>query len=60
MEHIDFVLWMVLYPIASGITNYLGTKSRILEGLPPYGKTTTALASLTTIVIWIYVATLLY
>jgi hypothetical protein len=31
MQHIGFILWMVLYPIASAITGYLGANGKGYE-----------------------------
>jgi hypothetical protein len=33
MEHLDFILWMILYPLSVTIDSYISSKQRKLEGL---------------------------
>ena len=60
MQHIGFILWMTLYPIASAITGYLGAKQRKIEGKEPYDNGTTAFAALVNIIIWASVGKALF
>ena len=55
MEHLDFVLWMVGYPIASSISNWLG----YLSGRK-YSDAVHGIAALISISVWVYVGYLLY
>lgn len=60
MQHIGFILWMVLYPIASATTSYLSAKQRKIEGKKPYDSGTTAFAALVNIIIWASVGRALF
>lgn len=60
MEHIDFVLWMVLYPIGYQITSYLGVKIRGISKKEPYTDETVAFAAVVNIVIWFAIGAILY
>ena len=60
MENIDFVLWMVLYPISGAITSYLSVKSRHISGKDPYTDGILAAASWINIIIWVIFAIVLY
>jgi len=60
MEHLDFILWMILYPLSVTLDSYISSKQRKIEGLEPYDKTVKVLSALTSVGIWIYVACLVY
>ena len=60
MEHLDFVLWMVLYPLAGSIASYFDVMEKKLNNEKPYSKETIAFAALINIIIWASVGMLLF
>ena len=60
MENISFVLWVVLYPLSSAITHYLGSKRRKLNGEKPYKDSIVATASLIDLLVWVVIGSNLY
>lgn len=60
MENIGFVLWMVLYPIGSAVTSYIGCKERKIEGKKPFDSSVTGLTAIVNIAVWIGVGKALF
>jgi hypothetical protein len=60
MEHIAFVLWMVLYPVGASICSYIATKERKINNEEPYTSAVKAFSGLINLVIWICVAKALF
>jgi hypothetical protein len=60
MEHLDFILWMVLYPIMGSITTYLGAKQRKIEGKPNYSKDAEFWGVTISISVWILIGVKLF
>lgn len=60
MENIAFVLWMVLYPVATSICNYIATKERKINNLEPFSEGVRAVANLVYLVVYIVIAKILY
>lgn len=60
MEHLDFVLWMVTYPIAVSLDRYLSVKMRLLGKLKRHTDVSIAIDSLFDLIIWISVGCLLW
>ena len=60
MEHIAFVLWVVLYPIGASICSYISTKERKINNDEPYSSSVKAFSSFINIVVWICVAKALF
>jgi len=60
MENFSFVLWMVLYPLVSSITHYLGYKRLKIfnEDKPSDGAV--VFASIIAIFIWAFIGIKLY
>jgi hypothetical protein len=55
MENLPFVIWLIGYPLVNTLSLY----SAYLRG-EEYDEGTKFLGAVTIIVIWVYVATLLY
>lgn len=60
MQHLDFILWMVLYPIASAVSGYYGAKQRKIENKPNYSSNTVLLSALVNMAIYFGVAQALF
>jgi hypothetical protein len=60
MEHIDFILWMVLYPIGCALRSLIAAKERKLHNLEPHPGGTKSLSALIDLVIWISIAKALF
>jgi len=60
MENIAFVLWMVLWPIAECVSDYIVAKRRAITKEPEYSKETKAFSAVAFLMIWILVAKALY
>ena len=60
MENIDFVLWMVLYPLGCSAASYLSSKERALMNKEPYTDGNKATVALINLIIWIVIGVILY
>lgn len=56
MNHLDFVLWMLLYPIVISTCCYIDSKYSNRE----YRKETQAFVGLFQLIVWLYVGWVLY
>ena len=57
MEHLDFILWMLLFPICMSLQDYISAKKRQLtnESEKQYSKDTEGYAALFFVVLWFFV-----
>ena len=46
MENISFVIWMVLYPLASAVGSFYNAKERVVTGREPYSEDTLGVSAL--------------
>ena len=60
MEHLDFVLWMLLYPLTTSISNFLSIKGREMVGKKPHSDATIGGATLVELIVLIVIGILLY
>jgi hypothetical protein len=60
MEHLDFVLWTILYPVASALVNYIGIKKIILENRKLPSEDAQFIGALVNLMIWILVGKALF
>lgn len=60
MEYLAFVLWTVLYPVASSLTSYIGAKERKISSREPASDTALGIAAIINVLIWAGVAKILY
>ena len=61
MIHLDFILWMTLFPIAISISSYIDAKKyKVLDTKPNHSDGAKAWASIIIVFIWYYVGYLLY
>lgn len=56
MENLDFILWMVLWPISWEIYSYLSSKTRSLFNQEDYSDGVKAFSGMIMICIWFIVA----
>lgn len=52
MEHLDFILWMVLFPISISIVNYI---DKLTDGKTEYSKDAKGFSAMVIIFIWLFV-----
>jgi hypothetical protein len=56
MQHLDFLLWFLLFPISVSICNYLeALKYKLSESRKVYSKEVEGYTGLAIIVIWFFV-----
>jgi hypothetical protein len=56
MEHLDFILWMLLWPVSLSVCNYIDAKTASLSGKPKiYSKETNFYFAVFIIGIWFFV-----
>ena len=60
MENISFVLWVVLYPLASSISLYVGTKRKKINNEEPYSEGLISLVSFIEFLVWAIIGINLY
>lgn len=62
MEHLDFVLWMVLFPITMAVNDFISAKTSKIRGQNPreYDGQTERRASIFEICIWLIVGILIF
>ena len=60
MEHLDFILWLVLYPIGAAVEKYLSAKTRLLTGEKEYSRKVQVTTSFALLLIHLGVAIILY
>lgn len=57
MQHLDFVIWMTLFPLIISITEYLDS---IKPNKKTYSKESSGLSGLFILAVWFYVGYLLF
>jgi preprotein translocase subunit Sec63 len=62
MEHLDFILWMVLFPISLALEGYISAKKKQITGEKEkqYSKDAERRASVFIILVWFFVGYLLF
>lgn len=60
MEHLSFVLWLILWPLSTQISNYIWAKQRQIEGEDSPAEGMKAFISIVCLIIWVAVANSLY
>ena len=60
MEHISFILWVCLFPIAFTIDSYWAEKKRLMTGEEKPSKSIQGFTALINIIIWVVIAILLF
>ena len=58
--NIDFVLWTVLFPVATAVIDYLNEKQRIMAGRKEYSDEVRLMSDLVQVIIWVSVGYALY
>ena len=63
MAHLDFILWMTLFPMSISICSYVDAMKYKADGVPEkkkFSKETEAYAALTIAIIWLFVGVQLF
>lgn len=62
MEHLDFVLWMVLFPISWQLSTYLTLKNREMRGIEiqPYSDSVDTSMAFTEFILWVVFGIILF
>lgn len=60
MEHLDLVLWLILYPLSTTLMDYINTKERLLLKDKRYSENIEVIASVFHVVLYIFIAIKLY
>jgi len=60
MEHLSFVLWVLLYPLCHSIDGLISAKRREITGEPEPSDNTKLLSSVIGLTIWVMVAKSIY
>jgi heme/copper-type cytochrome/quinol oxidase subunit 2 len=60
MNHLAFILWIVLWPIALSLCGYIDAKTKKITGKKEYSEDTRFMWSIVTIIIWVAVAKSVY
>lgn len=60
MEHISFILWVCLFPIACTIDSYWSEKKRLMIGEEKPSKSIQGFTALINLILWVVVAILLF
>lgn len=60
MKHLSFILWLIFYPLATKFGSYIATKEKILRDGKAWSDNNYHWASLIDLIIWIWVAKLIY
>ncbi len=56
MNHLDFILWMFLFPISMSICSYIDSLKYKVKGIEKkYSEETEATAGLIIVIIWLFV-----
>lgn len=57
MQHLDFILWMILFPISVSIGEYISAKKRQITKEPEikFSEKTERFAGFIVIVIWLFI-----
>jgi hypothetical protein len=57
---LDFVVWMILYPLAEGVVSFLAAKNRRDNGKKPYDDDVVAVSSGVHLLLWVVIGFLLW
>ena len=60
MEHISFVLWMVLFPLCSTLESYIDAKKKKITGEKEASEISKFISNIILLIIWISVAKALW
>jgi hypothetical protein len=62
MEHLDFILWMLLFPVTMSLQEYISAKKREITKEKPkeFSEETNSNAELLAIFIWFFVGWLVF
>ena len=61
MEHLDFILWMILWPVSLTVCDYIDAKRRKFTGeIKIYSKETNFYFGLFVVVVWLVVGAKLF
>jgi hypothetical protein len=61
MEHLDFIIWMTLFPVSVSICSYIDTvKNRVKGEEKKYSKKTEGYSRLIIVIIWLLVGVYLF
>jgi hypothetical protein len=56
MEYMPFLIWMIFWPFANSVSNYLYALQRKIEGKDAVDGLTRAIAALIHLFIWVWIA----
>jgi len=59
MGHLDFALWMVLWPISTELIEYINAKRKVIEGKPHASSDLDVKFGVFTIIVWVIVGFLI-
>jgi hypothetical protein len=60
MEHLDFIAWMVLYPISLSILEYLREKRKLLTGEKEASEGAKGFAAIIQLSVYVFIAIKLF
>ena len=60
MEHLSFLIWMLLYPVFSALADFLAAASRDINDEEPHSKEAKGGAALIMVIIYFSVGAILY